>query len=181
MIGRIGLVLELAGQEPAFLLRDFGRPTHHALAALGGRRQDDLRAEHPHDLAAFDRERLGHEGYERIALRGAHHRERDTGIAGSRFANGLTRLERPGALGVFYDRDGEPVLDRAQRVEELALHVHRHVGGREALNTDDGGFADRAENIVVDHGGYLFWPVRFTPADEGLTSNGEASVEARPL
>src|SRR5450432_2422980 len=38
-----------------------------------------------------------------------------------------------------------------QRVEELALHVHRDVLGGEALDAHNRGLADGAENTVVDH------------------------------
>jgi hypothetical protein len=44
-----------------------------------------------------------------------------------------------------------PVLDRGERVEELALHVQRDVLRPQALDADDGRFADRAEDVFVDH------------------------------
>jgi hypothetical protein len=56
-----------------------------------------------------------------------------------------------GALGVLDDADGQTVLHRGQRVEELALHVQRGVLGRETIDAHDGSLPDRAENTVVDH------------------------------
>ena len=76
----------------------------------------------PHDLAALDRKRLGHDRDERITLRRADHRERDPGIARRRFDHGLARLERSAPLGVLDDGDREAILHGGQRIEELALH-----------------------------------------------------------
>ena len=152
VIGRIRRILELAREEPAMFLRELGGLAHHALAAFGGGREDHLRAEHAHDLAALDREGFDHHGDERITLRGAHHRERDAGVARRRFDDRLARLQRAAFLRVLDDRDREAILDRRERIEELALHVHRRAGRREAVDADDGSAADGAENVVVDHG-----------------------------
>ncbi len=46
-------------------------------------------------------------------------------------------------------------FNRAQRVEELALHIHRDVLRRESLDADDGRFTDRSQDVVVDHGDLL--------------------------
>ena len=94
MIGGVRRILELAREEPAVFLRELGGLAHHALAALGGGREDDLRAEHAHDLAALDREGFHHHGDEGIALRGADHRERDAGVARGGFHHRLAGLER---------------------------------------------------------------------------------------
>ena len=92
-----------------------------------------------------------HHRDERIALRGADHRERDAGVAGRRLDHRLAGLQRAAALGVLDDGDREAVLDRGQRVEDLALHVHRDARRREAVDADDRRAADGAENAVVDH------------------------------
>ena len=73
----VGRVLELPREEPAVLLRELLGLLDHPGAALGGGREDDLRAEDPHELAALDREAVGHERDEGIALDGADHGERD--------------------------------------------------------------------------------------------------------
>ena len=52
----IGLVLELAGQEPAMRRRQLVGLVDHAHAALGRRREDDLGAEKPHQPAPLDAE-----------------------------------------------------------------------------------------------------------------------------
>jgi alkylation response protein AidB-like acyl-CoA dehydrogenase len=145
-------VLELPGEEPAVLFRKLlGLPDHPG-RPLGGRRQDDPGSEDAHELAPFDRTRLRHDGDERIPLDGADHRERDPGVAGGRFDDGLTRLERPAALGVLDDSDREPVLDRGHRVEGFALHVHRDVRRREVVDADDRGISDGSEDVLVEHG-----------------------------
>src|SRR6185295_10225231 len=110
VIFRIGLVLELTRQKPTMFLRQLFGLAHHAGAAFRGRRQDYLGAEHAHDLAALDREALGHDRNERITLRRAHHRERDAGVAGGRLDDGLAALERAAPLGVFDDCDRQAVL-----------------------------------------------------------------------
>ena len=89
----IGLVLELAGQEPAVRLGQLDRLVHHAEAALGGGREHHLGAEEAHQLAALDAERFGHGDDQRIALRGAHHGEADAGVAAGRLDHGLAGLE----------------------------------------------------------------------------------------
>src|ERR1700741_4755469 len=151
VIGRIGLVLELPREEPAVLLRQLLGLSHHARAPLGRRRQEDLGAEHAHQLAPLDRERLGHDRDERIALGGAHHREGDAGVAGGRLDHRLARLERAGTLRVLDDGDRQAILDRGHGIEELALHVEGDVCGCQSLDAYDRGLADRAENAVVDH------------------------------
>ena len=52
-------------------------------------------------------------GDEGIALGGAHHRQRDAGVAGRGLDDGLARLERALALRVLDDGDREAILDRA--------------------------------------------------------------------
>jgi hypothetical protein len=151
VVGRIRGILELARKEPAVLACQLLGLAHHAGAALRRGREDHLRAEHAHDLAALHREGLRHRRDERVTLRGTHHGERDTGVAGGRLDDRLARLEQPALLGVLDDRDREPVLHRGERIEELALHVHGHVRGRAALNAHDRGAADRSEDAVVDH------------------------------
>ena len=60
-------------------------------------------------------------------------------------------LSVPRLLRVLDDGDGETILHRGERIEELALHVHRDVLRREPLDAHDGRAADGAENAVVDH------------------------------
>src|SRR3546814_9941020 len=52
VVGGIGLVLELPGEEPAVRRRQFLGPAHHAGAALGGGGEEELRAVGAHQLAA---------------------------------------------------------------------------------------------------------------------------------
>ena len=95
VVGRVRRVLELAREEPAALLRELlGALATMPGAALGGGREDHLRAVRAHDLAALDRERLRHHRDERIAARRAHHRERDARVARRRLDDGLAGLQR---------------------------------------------------------------------------------------
>ena len=86
-----------------------------------------------------------------ISLGRTHHGKRNPGIAGGRLDHRLPRFQRPGSFGILDDADRQAILDRGERIEELALHVHRDVLGCEAVDADDGGLPDRAENAVVDH------------------------------
>ncbi len=164
MVGRVRRVLELARQEPAILLREFRGLLHHARAALGGRREDHLGAQHAHDLAAFDREGLDHHRHEGVALGGAHHGECNAGISRGRLDHGLPGLELAAPLGILDDADRQAILDRGERVEELALDVHRRARGGQAIDAHDGRAADGPENAVVNHAGTVIPP--FRPSDK---------------
>ena len=85
---RIGFVLELPRHEPAMGFGQFDRLLDHSDRPLGGRRQNDFRAEKAHQSPPLDAEGLGHREDERIALRGADHGEPDAGVA-------ARRLDRP--------------------------------------------------------------------------------------
>jgi hypothetical protein len=100
-------ILELLRQEVAVLLREILSLLDHAGAALGGGRQDHLRAEALHQLAPFDAEAVRHHRDERVALGRAHHRERDAGVAGRRLDHGRAGLQGAAPLGVFDHRDRE--------------------------------------------------------------------------
>jgi hypothetical protein len=88
-------IIELFGEEGAVLVGESLGRAHHAAAALGRRRQDDLRAQRAHQLAPLDREAVGHEGDEGIAARRADHRQRDAGVAGGRLDHHLPGLSTP--------------------------------------------------------------------------------------
>ena len=151
MISGVGFVLELAREKPAvFLSKLFGLSDHTA-AAFGGGREDHLGSECPHDLSALDRKGFDHHGHKRIAFGGADHGECDTGISRGRLDDGLARLQSAPTLGVFDDRDGQPIFDGMQGVERLAFDEHRHVWGRKAIDPNDRRVAYRAEYAVVDH------------------------------
>ena len=143
----IGLVLELAAEEPAVLLRELHRLAEHAGAPLRSRGQHDLGAEETHQLAALDAETLRHRHDERIALLRAHHGEPDAGIAAGRFDHRLAGLQRTAPLRRLDDAERQPVLDRAERVEGLDFHEQLHAGRRELFDLHDGRAPDRLQDV----------------------------------
>src|SRR5690606_33831708 len=150
--GGVGRVGELAGQEPAVFLGQFARLAHHARSALGGRGQDDLGAIGAHELAALDREGLGHGGDEAVAARGADHGEGHAGVARGRLDHGVAGLEQAARFGVEDDGERQAVLDRAAGIEGFDLGVQGDARRRHAVEAHDGRAADGVEDALVDHG-----------------------------
>ena len=72
-------------------------------------------------LAAFERHAVGHRQDQPITFGGADKGERDPGVAGSRLDQHGAGLDPAGSLGSRDHRDPDAVLDRGERVEELAL------------------------------------------------------------
>jgi len=144
----IGRRLELVRQEPAVGLGELDRLLVHAEALGGARGQHDLGTQHAHQLAALDREAVGHGHHQRIALLGAHHGEPDAGVAAGRLDHGLAGLQRAGALGRLDDVDREPVLDRRRRIERLGLDVELHALRSEIVDANARRVADRVEHAV---------------------------------
>jgi hypothetical protein len=146
---RVGLVLELAGHEPAVRLGQFLGLVDHAHAALRRRGQHHLGAEKTHQTATLDAKGFGHRHDQRIALLGAHHRQANAGIAAGGFDDGLAGLEFAALLGRFDHPERQSVLDRAQRVERLDLDVEVYAGGCELVDLDDRRVADSFEDVRV--------------------------------
>ena len=116
MVLRVGGVGELVGEEPAVFLGQFFGNAHHADAALGGGCEDDFAAEAADEFAPLDGESFGHDRNEGIAFGGAHHGERDAGVAGGGFDDGLAGLQQAAFFGVVDDGVGEAVFHRAAGV-----------------------------------------------------------------
>jgi hypothetical protein len=148
MVVGVGLVLELAGQEPAVGLGQLDRLVHHPGPA--GRRggEHHLGAEKAHQLPPLHAERLRHGDDQRIPLLGAHHGEADAGVAAGGLDHGLPRLEGPAPLGVLDHAEGEAVLDRAQGVERFDLDVQVDPGRRELADLDHRRVADGFQNVA---------------------------------
>jgi hypothetical protein len=144
----IGLVLELAGEEPAMGIGELDRLLHHAEAALGRRRDDDLGAEEAHEPAALDAERFGHGDDERIAFGGADHGEPDAGIAAGRLDDGLAGLQLARLLRRLDDAERQAVLDRAERIEGLDLDVEVDAGRGEAVDAHHRRAPDGLEDAL---------------------------------
>ena len=144
----VGLVLELAGQEPAVRLGELDRLGHHADAAPGRGREHHLGAEKAHQPAPLDAELLGHGHDQRIALGGAHHREPDAGVAAGRLDHRLAGLELARLLGGLDDAEREAVLHRAERVERLDLDEEVDAGRRQLVDPHHGRVADGLEDVL---------------------------------
>jgi hypothetical protein len=106
------------------------------------RRQHDLRAQEPHQLAALDREAVGHRHHQRIALGGADHGQPDAGVAEVASTTVWPGLQPSVAFGLLDDAERQPVLDGAGRVEELGLDVDLDVSGASRLIADRRRVAD---------------------------------------
>jgi len=122
----ISLVLELVAQEPPVLLAQLLRLAHHACALPCLGRHNHLRAEHAHELAALDREGLGHANDAVVAALRAHHRDGDARVAGGGLDDRVPLLQLAALLGLLDDGESEAVLDRGEWVEVLALGVQIH-------------------------------------------------------
>jgi hypothetical protein len=138
------------------LLGELDRLVEHAAALLSRRGQHDARAEEAQELAPLDTEALGHRQDERVALLRADHRQADAGVATGRLDHGLARLQHAAALGVLDHGAGHAVLDRAEGVERFDLDPDLDAFGREPVEADQGGVADRLQDVVVaGHGAVL--------------------------
>ena len=120
----VGLVVELAAEEPAVLLGQLDRLVEHAAALLARGREHHPGAEEAQELAPLDAEALGHRQHQRIALLGADHRQADAGVAAGRLDHGLAgRRAAPRRSASSITARGHAVLDRAERVERFELDV----------------------------------------------------------
>ena len=146
----VRLRFELVGEEPAVRLGELDGLLIHPEAFERARREDDLGAEHAHELAPLDGEAVGHGHHERIALLRADHGEADARIAACRLDNGLAGLECAAALAFLNDVERKPVLDRSRRIEELGLGVDRPAGDAEIVDADGRRIADRVDNAVEE-------------------------------
>jgi hypothetical protein len=110
----VGFGLKLVAEEPAVLLTELGGLGDHpsALARLG--RHDDLGAEHAHNLATLDGERLGHRDDALVPALRAEHRDRNARVARRRLDDRVARLEEALCLGVLDDPQREAVLRRVR-------------------------------------------------------------------
>src|SRR5579863_3844231 len=131
----IGFILKLACVIPSVLLRQFDGLLHHSYRPPRGRRDHHLGAQESHQLAALDAEGLRHCHHQRVTLRRAYHGKPNTGVPASRLHHGLPRLQLPCALRLFDNTQGEPVLNRPQRVERLHFHKQIHARGRQPIDS----------------------------------------------
>ncbi len=147
----VGLVGELAGEEPAVFGGELFGFFDHAGTACGAGGDDDSGSEEAHELAALDGEGFGHGDDEGIAFGGADHGEADAGVAAGGFDYGLAGFEGALLFGVFDDSEGEAVFDGAEGVEGFDFYVEVDAFGGEVVDADGGGVADGAQDVVVFH------------------------------
>jgi hypothetical protein len=154
MRGRVGRVLELAGQHRARrLAHDALGPLHIVLRVIRrhrGGRDDHLgaeRLEQPHLLL---RHLVGHGEDALVALDGCRERQPHARVAARGLHDRAARLEVPRALQRLDHGQADAVLHRTARIEEVGLAVHRRAhAARDAREPDHGRPADRVEDGVV--------------------------------
>src|SRR5690606_31438740 len=127
-----------------------------------------------------------------VAAHRPHDRQAYAGVAGGRLDNGAPGAEKPVLFRLLDHRDGDPVLDRAARIEHLHLghEVPRWVEPGEA---DEGSAADQIYHGVMDHGANDKSPVRSMgktpgpvprlslPGGRSVISQGHAPPVTDPL
>mmetsp|Transcript_70776 Transcript_70776/g.160771 ORF Transcript_70776/g.160771 Transcript_70776/m.160771 type:complete len:200 (+) Transcript_70776:713-1312(+) len=174
MKGGVGIVFKLPGQVPAVLLRQFLGLEHHACAAQGRGRDNDLGTEHAHDLAALHREGGGHGGDKVVAALRADHGQRDACVAARGLNDGAARLQLAAALRVVDDGQRQAVFDGTKRVKELALHVQVHPCRGQAVHLDHGRPANSLGDVLID--GTPRRGARQGPASPGAHAGQEGAV-----
>jgi hypothetical protein len=120
---------------------------------LRSRGQFELGTEQFEHLAAFERHAVRHRQYQPITLGGADKGERDPGIAGGRLDQHGAGLDPAGGLGGSDHRAADAVLDRSERVEELALAQNVCLGPGilcQTVDADERGGTDGLDNAVID-------------------------------
>ena len=113
------------------------------------RRIDHLGAVEGGHLAPLVGDVVGHHERDAVALPPPDHRQRDPGVPRRRLEDDRVLVEEPALLEVVDQVLGDPVLDRARRVEHLELGVDTHVRvRRHARNLHERRVADRVEDAI---------------------------------
>jgi hypothetical protein len=146
----VGLVLELAGHEPAVRVGQLLRLAEHADAGLDGGSEHDLGPVEAHELAALDAERLRHDDDQGIAALRADHGQPDPGVPARGLDDGLAGPQGARAFGGLDDAERQPILDRAARVHALQLGEQVRSRGSEPAKAEHRGPADDLGHMVVD-------------------------------
>ena len=119
---RVGRIYELSGDEA---VRDlvcqflcFCNRTFHTLRTFG---QHQFRTVGLHQLAALHTHGLRHHQNDPVTSRRGNGCQANTGIAGGRFNNNRAGLQLSSGFRVVDHGFGDPILDRACRIEILKL------------------------------------------------------------
>ena len=146
-------VRKLIRQEHVVVCRHRSRSRDrlvHAAKRLGHFDARPIETQQPLALAAHP---LRQRQHQLIALRGAHKRERDAGVAARRLDDRRTaRLDAALALGRLDHRDADAVLDAAAGVERLELRKQPGVAARreQPRELDHRRAADMLGNVDRD-------------------------------
>ena len=174
VIGRVGGIGELTGPEPTVFFGKFLGFFHHAGTARGGGGQDDFGTVGAHGLAALDGEGFGHHRHEFVAACRRHHRQRNAGVAGGGFHNGIAWLQQAALFGIQHDPQRQPVLDRATGIEGFGLHIDADMRRCQPIEFDDGGVADGGGDAVVE--GHVGGVLVMTNAGRKIRRRGQAAA-----
>ena len=162
---RVGRVLELLRDEvPQVTLGQFLGLGDGAGHALGPRREDELGPVGPQQRPPLLAHRLGHRESALVAAGGAHHRQRDPGVATGGLEDDRVRPDQPGLLGRIDHCDPDAVLHAVSRVEELELgHDLRPALPGQPTQPHQGCVPDELSDVFRDlHGRHAFLEFRRT-------------------
>ncbi len=173
----IDLVVELIGEDRSRrVMGDLLRLHDIVLGMIGRhrRRRDHhlgaIRLEQPHLLL---RHLVGHREDAAIPLECGRNRETDPGVAAGPLDNHPARLERAIPLRRLDDRQTDPVLHRATRIDVLRLAEDRRADvSTDPPQTNQGGLADGVEDSVVGEGMGCVHGGKSTANGERRTANG---------
>ena len=107
VVVRLGIrfIRILIEKRPLRMFRgQFDRALHCSVRTFGARRQNDFSAKNLKQLSTFDRNVLGKNDLDRIALDAGDHRQRNAGVSRRRFDDGLARRKGSVGFGVFNHR-----------------------------------------------------------------------------
>mmetsp|Transcript_22030 Transcript_22030/g.39493 ORF Transcript_22030/g.39493 Transcript_22030/m.39493 type:complete len:241 (+) Transcript_22030:510-1232(+) len=147
---RIGFVLELPGQQPAVLFSELLCFQHHACASQRSWCDNHLCPKHPHYLASLHREGGCHARNKFVTSLSADHGKSNACVSAGGLHNSASRLELTALLCILNDSEGQTVLDRAQGVEVLDLHVEVDACRSKSVDLHHGCVSNCFGDVVED-------------------------------
>jgi len=86
-----------------------------------------------------------------VATRGAHHGQRDPGIAGRCLNDSLPGLKLASPGGVVDYGNGQTILDLGHGIEKFQFSEQLDMVGRKAIEPHHRGTTNRLKDIVINH------------------------------